>query len=108
MDDIWVQFGWVVVKHTVTKHSHTHLQTLPRREEDTLLLPVIAKLNGGAVKDTAEGDRLDFPVRHRVAEQTNARVHSLLRVETRGTEVLCSHSSNLVGMEVDHLVKRFT
>lgn len=93
---------------TLTKLSHTHLQnTLPRRGvQDALLLPVVAELDGGAVEDAAEGDRLNFPVRHRVAEQANARVHGLLGVEARRTKVLCSHSSNLVGMEVDHLWRR--
>lgn len=93
---------------TLTKLSHTHLQThtsFCRGAQDSLLLPVVAELDGGAVEDAAEGDRLDFPVRHGVAEQADARVHGLLGVEARRTEVLCSYSSNLVDMEVDHLEK---
>lgn len=74
---------------------------------DALLLPVVAELDGGAVKDAAEGDWLHLPVRHRVAEQADARVHGLLGVEARRTEVLCSHGSNLVSMEVDHLRRGF-
>lgn len=97
------------VTRTLTKLSHTHLQnTLPRRGvQDALLLPVVAELDGGAVEDAAEGDWLNFPIRHGVAEQADARVHGLLGVEARRTEVLCSHSCNLVGMEVDHLEERF-
>lgn len=53
--------------------------------------------------DTAEGNWLNFPVGHGVAEQADARVHGLLAVETWRTEVSCSDSSNLVGVEVDHL-----
>lgn len=72
-----------------------------------LLLPVVSELDGGAVEDAAEGDWLDFPVRHRVAEEADARVHGLLGVEARRAEVFCSHSSNFVGMEVDHLRRGF-
>ena len=72
---------------------------------DALLLPVVSELDGRAVEDAAEGDWLNFPVRHGVAEKADARVHGLLGVEARRTEVLCSHSGNLVGMEVDHLEK---
>lgn len=94
------------VSHTHTQNIHTFIykHTLSLRSaQDALLLPVVAELDGGAVEDAAEGDRLNFPVRHRVAEQADARVHGLLGVEARRTEVFCSHSSNLVGMEVDHL-----
>jgi len=93
---------------TTGKRSHTHLQThtLPcRGAQDALLLPVVAELDGGAVEDAAEGDGLDFPVRHGVAEQADAGVHGLLVVEAGRTEVLSSHGRNLVGMEVDHLEK---
>lgn len=38
----------------------------------TLLLPVVAQLDGGAVEDAAEGDGLDFPVGHGVAEEADA------------------------------------
>lgn len=99
-----------VVKHTRLQNFHTliYKHTLSRRgARDALLLPVVAELDGGAVEDAAEGDWLNFPVRHRVAEQADARVHGLLAVEARRTEVPCSHSGNLVGMEVDHLEKGF-
>ena len=97
-----------VVKHAHLENFHTliYKHTLPcRGARDALLLPVVAELDGGAVEHAAEGDGLDFPVRHRVAEQADARVHRLLVVEARRTEVPCSHSGNLVGMEVDHLEK---
>lgn len=99
-----------MVKHAHLQNFHTliYKHTLPCGGPGiALLLPVVAKLDGGAVVDAAEGDRLNFPVRHRVAEQADARVHGLLGVEARRTEVSCSHSSNLVGMEVDHLEKGF-
>lgn len=105
-----VSIAGVVVKHTLLQNFHTliYKHTLPRRgAQDALLLPVVAQLDGGAVKDAAEGDGLDFPVRHRVAEQADARVHGLLAVETRRTEVSRSNSSNLVGVEVDHLERGF-
>lgn len=98
------------VKHARLQNFHTliYKHTLPcRGVQEALLLPVVAELDGGAVEDTAEGDRLDFPVRHGVAEQANARVHGLLGVVARRTEVPCSHSSNLVDMKVDHLEKGF-
>lgn len=95
---------------TKTLHTLIYKHTLPRRGAGVggaLLLPVVAELDGGAVEDAAEGDWLDFPVRHGVAEQADARVHGLLGVEARGTEVFCSHSSDLVGVEVDHLERGF-
>lgn len=97
-----------MVKHAHLQNFHTliYKHTLPRGgTRVALLLPVVAELDGGAVEDATEGDRLNFPVRHRVAEQADARVHGLLVVEVRRTEVACSHSSNLVDMEVDHLEK---
>lgn len=99
-----------VVKHALLQNFHTliYKHTLPRRgARGALLLPVVAELDGGAVKDAAEGDWLNLPVRHRVAEQADARVHGLLAVEAWRTEVSCPNSSNLVGMEVDHLEKGF-
>lgn len=84
-------------------HSFTNTRFLKAGCLDALLLPVVSELNGGAVEDAAEGDGLNFPVRHRIAEQANAGVHGLFGVEVRRTEVLCSHSSNLVGVEIDHL-----
>jgi len=90
--------------HTYKTFTHSFTNTHFLVEgRGALLLPVVAELDGGAVEDAAEGDRLNFPVRHRVAEQADARVHGLLGVEARRTEVTCSHSSNLVDMEVDHL-----
>lgn len=88
-------------------HSFTNTHFLAEGGQDALLLPVVSELDGGTVEDAAEGDWLNFPVRHRVAEQADARVHGLLAVEAGRTEVPCSHSSNLVGMEVDHLEKGF-
>lgn len=70
---------------------------------DALFLSVVAQLNGRAVEDAAEGDGLDLPIRHWITEQADARVHGLLCIIARWAEVLCSHSSNLVGMKVDHL-----
>lgn len=81
-------------------HSFTNAHFLAW---DALLLPVVAELDGGAVEDAAEGDWLNFPVRHGVAEQADARVHGLLAVEAGRTEVFCPDGSNLVGVEVDHL-----
>lgn len=72
---------------------------------DNLLLPIVAQLNGRAIKDTTEGDWLNLPVRHRVAKETDARVHSFLRVVAWRAEVFCSHRSNLVGMKIDYLAK---
>jgi len=101
------QCCWAVVQtHTLTNLSRAHSQfilSLRRGSGDSLLLPVVAELDGRAVKDTAECDGLNLPVRHGVAEQADARVHGLLGVEARGAEVLCSHSGDLVGMEVNHL-----
>lgn len=108
MGSVVVVGGGVGHTHTYKTFTYSFTNTLPRRGvQDALLLPVVAKLDGGAVEDAAEGDWLNFPIRHRVAEQTDARIHGLLGVEARRTEVLCSHSSNLVGMEVDHLEKGF-
>lgn len=87
--------------------SFTNTHFLAEVLRDALLLPVVSKLDGRAVEDTAEGDGLDFPVSHRVAEQADAGVHGLLGVEARRTEIFRSHGSNLVGMEVDHLEKGF-
>lgn len=70
---------------------------------DPLFLPVVAQLNSGAVKDATEGHGLDLPVRHGVAEQTNARIHGLLGVEAGRAEVFCSHRGYLVGVKIDHL-----
>lgn len=98
------------VKHTRLQtftHSFTNTLFLAETCGDALLLPVVSELDGGAVEDAAEGDGLDFPVRHGVAEQADARVHGLLAVETWRTEVSGSHGSNLVGMEVDHLDERY-
>lgn len=82
----------------------THSFTKTRfRVRHALLLPVIAELDGRTLEDTTEGNWLDFPVRHRVAEQADARVHRLLAVDARRTEVLGANSSDLVGVEVDHL-----
>ena len=75
--------------------------------EHALLLPVVAELDGGAVEDAAEGDWLNFPVGHRVAEEADAGVHGLLAVEAGRTEVACSHGGDLVGVEVDHLEEGF-
>lgn len=68
-----------------------------------LLLPVVAKLDGGALVDAAEGDGLDLPVRYRVAEQADAGVHGLLAVDPWWTEVFRSDGGDLVDVEVDHL-----
>lgn len=84
-----------LVKHAYLENFHTiiYKHTLPcGGARDALLLPVVAELDGGAVEDAAEGDGLDFPVRNGVAEQADARVHGLLVVEARRTEVFCSHS----------------
>ena len=83
--------------------SFTNTHFLAEAGGHALLLPVVAELDGGAVKDAAEGDWLNFPVRHGVAEQADAGVHGLLAVEAGRTEVPCSHSRDLVGVEVDHL-----
>lgn len=96
--------GLVVNTHTYKTFTRSFTNT--HWERAALLLPVVAKLDGGAVEDAAEGDRLNFPVSHGVAEQADARVHGLLGVEAGRTEVTCSHSANLVGMEVDHLRMR--
>lgn len=94
--------------HTYKTFTYSFTNTRPRRGgREPLLLPVVAELDGGAVKDATEGDRLNLPVRHGVAEQADARVHGLLGVEARWAEVLCSHSCNLVGMKVDHLETGF-
>lgn len=69
----------------------------------TLFLPVVAQLNSGTVKDAAEGDGLNLPVWHRVAEQTDAGIHGLLGVVAGRAEVICSHTGYLVGMKIDHL-----
>lgn len=101
-----VGFSVVGLKHALLQNFHTliYKHTLPCRGAwDHLFLPVVAELDGGAVKDAAEGDWLNFPVGHGVAEQADAGVHGLLAVETWRTEVSCSDRSDLVGMEVDHL-----
>lgn len=72
---------------------------------DALFLPVVAQLNSGAVKDTTEGHGLDLPVRHGVAEQTDAGIHGLLGIEAGRAKVFCSHSGYLIGMKIDHLKK---
>lgn len=101
---------------TLTKKktfTHSFTNTLPRGGaapgwgQRALLLPVVAELDGGAVEDAAEGDWLNFPVGHGVAEEADAGVHSLLAVEARRTEVACSHGGDLVGVEVDHLEEGF-
>lgn len=114
----WAGFGggglWSNT-HAYKKKTFTHsfTNTLPRGGaapgwgQHALLLPVVAELDGGAVEDTAEGDWLNFPVGHGVAEEADAGVHSLLAVEARRTEVACSHGGDLVGVEVDHLEEGF-
>lgn len=71
-----------------------------------LLLPVIAELDGRTLEDTTEGNWLDFPVGHRVAEQADARVHGLLAVDAWRTEVSSANGSDLIDVEVDHLRER--
>ncbi|TNN56239.1 hypothetical protein EYF80_033532 [Liparis tanakae] len=111
-----LQAGWQVRRHSgqeVLIHVEVcQLESLLLGERkrntfvaDILSLSYVAELDGGAVEDAAEGDGLDFPVRHGVAEQADAGVHGLLVVEAGRTEVLSSHGRNLVGMEVDHLEK---
>lgn len=83
--------------------TNTHSLAEVGRQGKLLLLPVVAELDGGALVDAAEGDRLDLPVRYRVAEQADAGVHGLLAVESRGAEVFRPNSGDLVDVEVDHL-----
>lgn len=94
-------------RHTLFKtvtHSFTNTRLLV--ETRILLLPVVAELDGGTLEDTAEGDWLNFPVRHGVAEQADARVHGLLAVDAWRTEVSSADSGDLVDVEVDHLWER--
>lgn len=103
-------WGWGCGTDTrSSKLSHTHLQThafSQRRTRRVLLLPVVAELDGGTLEDTAEGDWLNFPVRHGVAEQADARVHGLLAVDAWRTEVSGADGGDLVDVEVDHLRER--
>ena len=95
---------WLWIKHIRT-HTHSHTRTHTLWYTLRLLLPVVAQLDGGAVEHTAEGDGLDLPVGHMVAEQADAGVHGLLGVVAGGAESFCSHLRNLVAMQIDHLVK---
>lgn len=103
-------WGWGCGTDTrSSKLSHSHLQTHAssrRWARRALLLPVVAELDGGTLEDTAEGDWLDLPVRHGVAEQADAGVHGLLAVNARRTEVSGADGGDLVDMEVDHLRER--
>lgn len=101
-----VEDGAAGQTHPLTKLSHTHLQMHApswRRAGHALLLPVVAELDGGTLEDAAEGGWLDFPVRHGVAKQADARVHGLLAVDAGRTEVSGANGGNLVDVEVDHL-----
>lgn len=49
---------------------------------------------------------MDLPIRHGVAEQTDAGIHGLLGVEAGRAEVFCSHRGYLVGMKIDHLKRK--
>lgn len=101
-----VEDGAAGKTHHRTKLSHTHLQTHApsrRRAGHALLLPVVAELDGRTLEDAAEGGWLDFPVRHGVAEQADARVHGLLAVDAGRTEVSGADGGDLVDVEVDHL-----
>lgn len=90
--------------HTlIYKHTHSLAVGGQAAEGTPLLLPVVAELDGGAVEDAAEGDRLHLPVRYGVAEQADAGVHGLLAVESRRTEVFRADGGDLVDVEVDHL-----
>lgn len=103
--------GWRLRFNTHTyktlTHSFTNTHSLAvggqAAEGTPLLLPVVAELDGGAVEDAAEGDRLHLPVRYGVAEQADAGVHGLLAVESRRTEVFRADGGDLVDVEVDHL-----
>ena len=97
-------FHTLIYKHTSSWRRGAGWGRWGRR---ALLLPVVAELDGGAVEDAAEGDWLNFPVGHGVAEEADAGVHGLLAVEAGRAEVACSHGGDLVGVEVDHLEEGF-
>lgn len=67
------------------------------------LLFVVAKLDGQAVGDAAEGGRLHLPVGHGVAEEADAVVVGSLDPEAHRAEVIDAHLGDVVGMQIDHL-----
>lgn len=67
------------------------------------LLFVVAKLDGQAVSDAAEGGRLHLPVGHGVAEEANAVVVGSLDPEAHRAEVIDAHLGDVVGVQIDHL-----
>lgn len=78
------------------RHPGHHRLPLP-------LLFVVAKLDGQAVGDAAEGGWLHLPVGHRVVEEADAVVVGPLDPEAHRAEVVDAHLGDVVGVQVDDL-----
>lgn len=64
---------------------------------------VISNLYCRAFMDTPESRGLDFPVLHRVAEETHTGIGSLFGVVSKRAKVVDTNGSNFVVMKIDHL-----
>lgn len=105
----WVGCSWALALLPCSAFPFRTFAVLPRdptQATTRLLLPllfVVAKLDGQAVGDAAEGGWLYLPVGHRVVEEADAVVVGPLDPEAHRAEVVDAHLGDVVGVQVHNL-----
>lgn len=108
----WVGYSWALALLPCSASPFGTSAVLPRDPAQATARPplpllfVVAKLDGQAVGDAAEGGWLYLPVGHWVVEEADAVVVGPFHPKAHRAEIVDAHLGDVVGMKVDHLGQR--